>query len=227
MNLKRTGEDMAERVNKQVAKQTAMMTRQTAMLIDRAAGLADRVEAMQSQMTKRVVPQPKPRPQRTVLLLLAAAGAGYVAAYLFDPEQGRGRRAEIARRAGGLGREATRAAQRGTVLATDKAAGVKARVLRGDGSTDDLTLLDRVESEIFRDPSIPKGDINLMVIDGKAVIRGQVTQPQIGAIEAAVRKVVGVKDVENLLHTAGTPAPNKASALAAGDGGTAVSTDSP
>ena len=227
MNLKRTGEDMAERVNKQVAKQTAMMTRQTAMLIDRAAGLADRVEAMQSQMTKRVVPQPKPRPQRTVLLLLAAAGAGYVAAYLFDPEQGRGRRAEIARRAGGLGREATRAAQRGTVLATDKAAGVKARVLRGDGSTDDLTLLDRVESEIFRDPSIPKGDINLMVIDGKAVIRGQVTQPQIGAIEAAVRKVVGVKDVENLLHTAGTPAPNKASALAAGDGGTGVSTDSP
>jgi len=37
LNLKRTGEDMAERVNKQVAKQTAMLTRQTAMLIDRAA----------------------------------------------------------------------------------------------------------------------------------------------------------------------------------------------
>jgi osmotically-inducible protein OsmY len=118
-----------------------------------------------------------------------------------------------------LGREATRVAQRSTVLATDRAAGIKARVLRGDGSTDDLTLLDRVESEIFRDPSIPKGDINLMVVDGRAVIRGQVSEPQIGAIEAAVRKVVGVKDVENLLHTPGTPAPNKASARAAGNGG--------
>ena len=221
LNLKRTGEDMAERVNKQVAKQTAMLTRQTAMLIDRAAGLADRVDSMQADLTKRVVPQPKPRRRRrTLLLLLIASGAaGYGAAYFFDPEQGRARRAEIARRAKGLGREATRVAQRSTVVATDRAAGIKARVLRGDGSTDDLTLLDRVESEIFRDPSIPKGDINLMVVDGKAVIRGQVSEPQIGAIEAAVRKVVGVKEVENLLHTPGTPAPNKASARAAGNGG--------
>ena len=217
LNLKRTSEDMAERVNKQVAKQTAMLTRQTAMLIDRAAGLADRVDSMQADLTKRVVPQPQPRRRRTLLQLRAAAGAGYGAAYFFDPEQGRARRAEVARRAGGMGREATRVAQRSTVLATDRAAGIKARVLRGDGSTDDLTLLDRVESEIFRDPSIPKGDINLMVVDGRAVIRGQVTEPQIGAIEAAVRKVVGVKDVENLLHTPGTPAPNKASARAAGN----------
>ena len=48
---------------------------------------------------------------------------------------------------------------------------------------------------------------------------GQVAEQQIGAIEAAVRKVVGVKEVENLLHTPGTPAPNKAESRAVGNGG--------
>ena len=147
-----------------------------------------------------------------VLLLLAGAGVGYLAAYLLDPERGRSRRTEIARRLGGIGLEANRMAQRTTVRATDKASGIKSRVLSRTGSaeTDDLTILDRVESEVFRDPAIPKGDINVMVVEGKAVLRGQVEEPQIGAIEAAVRKVVGVKEVENLLHVPGTPAPNKA-----------------
>jgi hypothetical protein len=119
--------------------------------------------------------------------------------------------------------QANRMAQRTTILATDKASGIKSRVLArtGAGETDDLTLLDRVESEVFRDPAIPKGDINVMVVDGKAVLRGQVAEPQIGAIETAVRKVVGVKDVENLLHVPGTPAPNKARSRAVtGNGGT-------
>ena len=142
--------------------------------------------------------------------------------YFLDPERGRGRRDEVARRLGGVGLEANRIAQRTTILATDKASGIKSRVLSraGDADTDDLTILDRVESEVFRDPAIPKGDINVMVVEGRAVLRGQVAEPQIGAIEAAVRRVVGVKDVENLLHVPGTPAPNKARSRAVtGNGG--------
>jgi osmotically-inducible protein OsmY len=158
-----------------------------------------------------------------LLLLLGGAAAGYVVAYLMDPERGRSRRAEMARQFEGMGRQANRLAQRSAIVATDRASGIKSRVLTrsGDADADDLTILDRVESEVFRDPAIPKGAINVMVVEGKAVLRGQVPEPQIGAIEAAVRKVVGVRDVENLLHVAGTPAPNKASARAAtgsGDG---------
>jgi hypothetical protein len=223
MNLKRTSNEVAERLNRQFAKQADSVTRQAALLLDRATGITERLDSIQSDVTRRMVPRPEPSRRRTVLLLLAGAGAGYMAAYFLDPEQGRARRAEVVRKLGGVGLEANRMAQRTTVLATDKASGVKSRVLSrtGSGPTDDLTILDRVESEVFADPTIPKGDINVMVVEGKAVLRGQVSETQIGAIEAAVRKVVGVKDVENLLHVPGTPAPNKASArrAAAGNGG--------
>src|SRR5260221_2032507 len=211
-SLQRTREDVADRVNREFAKQAANLTRQAAMLLDRAAGISERLDTIQSDVGKRLAPPAKPRRGPMVLLLLAGAGVGYLAAYLLDPERGRSRRTEIARRLGGIGLEANRMAQRTTVRATDKASGIKSRVLSRTGSaeTDDLTILDRVESEVFRDPAIPKGGINVMVVEGKAVLRGQVEEPQIGAIEAAVRKVVGVKEAENLLHGPGTPAPNKA-----------------
>ena len=223
--LRARRDDVADRVNRQLAKQAESLTRQAAVLLDRASGVTERLDAIQSDVTRRFTPPlpPKPRRGRTVLLLFAGVGAGYLAAYFLDPEQGRRRRAEVVRQLGGLGTEANRMAQRTTILATDKASGIKSRVLArtGAGETDDLTLLDRVESEVFRDPAIPKGDINVMVVDGKAVLRGQVAEPQIGAIETAVRKVVGVKDVENLLHVPGTPAPNKARSRAVtGNGGT-------
>jgi hypothetical protein len=217
-NLMRARDEMGDRLNRQLARRADSLTRQAAVLLDRAASLTERLDSIQTDVSRRLVPQPKPRRGRMVVLLVAGAGIGYLAAYFLDPERGRGRRAEVVRRLGGVGLEANRMAQRTTVLATDKAAGIKSRVLsRSDNSeTDDLTLLDRVESEVFRDPTIPKGDINVMVVEGKAVLRGEVPEKQIGAIEVAVRKVVGVKDVENLLHTPGTPAPNKASARVAG-----------
>jgi hypothetical protein len=221
MNVKQAREDMADRLGRQFAKQVETLTEQAAILLDRASGVIERLDSIQSDVSKRFAPRPRPSRRRTVLLVLAGLGAGYLAGYLFDPERGRGRRAELARRLGGVGLEANRMAQRTTVLATDRAAGIKSRVLPrpADPNTDDLTILDRVESEVFADPAIPKGDINVMVVEGRAVLRGQVAESQIGAIEAAVRKVVGVKDVENLLHVPGTPAPNKASARAtAGNG---------
>ncbi len=223
MNFKRTRDNVADLLSKQFAKQAETLTRQAAVLLDRASGITDRLDSIQTDVSRRVLPRPEPRRRRTALLLIAGAGVGYLAAYFLDPERGRARRADISRRLSGMGLEANRMAQRTTVLATDRAAGIKSRVLSGVGNaeTDDLTLLDRVESEVFKDPAIPKGDINVMVVEGKAVLRGQVAEPQIGAIEAAVRKVVGVKDVENLLHVPGTPAPNKAPSTAVtGNGGT-------
>lgn len=78
----------------------------------------------------------------------------------------------------------------------------------------DADLVQRVESEVFRDPDIPKGRINLNAEDGTVVLRGQVERPdQIRAVEKAVRKVHGVREVENLLHLPDMPAPNKRAAL--------------
>ena len=78
----------------------------------------------------------------------------------------------------------------------------------GTSAVDDATLVDKVESAIFRDPAVPKGQININVERGRVVLRGEVDQSeQISALEAAARQVPGVTDVENLLHIPGTPAP--------------------
>ena len=97
--------------------------------------------------------------------------------------------------------------------------GLGARITRpGPDRTlpDDLTLVDRVESELFADPGVPKGKINIDAEDGRVILRGEVEPGQISQIEMAVRRIIGVRDVENLLHPAGTAAPNKAEARQAG-----------
>jgi osmotically-inducible protein OsmY len=73
---------------------------------------------------------------------------------------------------------------------------------------DDGTLKAKVESELFRDEHEVKGAININAQEGVVQLRGEL--PSRDLIEALVertRKIHGVKDVENLLHTPGTEAP--------------------
>ena len=75
---------------------------------------------------------------------------------------------------------------------------------------DDQTLVDRVESEIFRDRKEVKGKVNINAEEGLVVLRGQLdSQELIDDLVNAVREVDGVRNVENLLHTPGTEAPTK------------------
>ena len=63
--------------------------------------------------------------------------------------------------------------------------------------------MQKVESEVFRDHSIPKGQINVNAENGVVVLRGQVESSDlVEELERRVRKVHGVQGVENLLHTA-------------------------
>jgi hypothetical protein len=74
---------------------------------------------------------------------------------------------------------------------------------------DDTELAHKVESVVFRDPSLPKGKVSINAEDGNVFLRGQVDTPDtIVRIEKAVRAVEGVETVENLLHVPGTPAPH-------------------
>ena len=73
---------------------------------------------------------------------------------------------------------------------------------------DDWTLKAKVESELFRDEQEVKGAINVNAQNGVVQLRGEL--PSHDLIEALVdrtRQIHGVKDVENLLHTPGEPAP--------------------
>ena len=75
---------------------------------------------------------------------------------------------------------------------------------------DDQTLVDRVESEIFRDRKKVKGKVNINAEEGVVVLRGELeSQDLIDDLVKAVHEVDGVRNVENLLHTPGTEAPAK------------------
>ncbi|MEO9005842.1 MAG: BON domain-containing protein [Candidatus Dormibacter sp.] len=145
--------------------------------------------------------------------ILAGAIGGAALFYFLDPQRGAGRRAQakdqilatIRRVNDNLGQLGSRAGANANGFSR------KMVHLRSAGaSVDDLTLRDRVESEIFRDPNLPKGRLNLDVESAVVTVRGEVDNAlQIASIEKAVLKVRGVNGVENLMHVQGTPAPNK------------------
>ena len=79
-------------------------------------------------------------------------------------------------------------------------------------AANDEALVDRVQSIVFRNPEMPKGRVNINVEDGVVVLRGELDRAeQIQELEAAARKVPGVRDVTNHLHL-----PHTMAALRAG-----------
>jgi hyperosmotically inducible periplasmic protein len=122
------------------------------------------------------------------LIAIATAIGGVV--YFFDPQQGGARRARLRERLSGL-------------------FGGRAGAFEGGGeAANDETLTQRVQSELFRDDDVPKGQINVNAQDGVVQLRGEVpSEDMIGDLAERARSVQGVRDVENLLHTPGQPAP--------------------
>ena len=138
---------------------------------------------------------------RTRRLRLIAFGAAL--SYFFDPDNGRRRRKLAADRLGALARRHGKGAIKGTVAQT-QALKQKATHLREEPKPqpDDVTLARKVETEIFREPDVPKGKINVNAENGKIVLRGEVDSPElIDDLVSKARNVQGVQEVESLLHT--------------------------
>ena len=135
-----------------------------------------------------------------LITLLFGVGIGAAAAHFLDPQSGRRRRNEMREQAG---------------HAADKAKGAVATATpTGTGleDPDDVTLARKVETEIFRAPDAPKGDVSVDVQRGVAHLRGEVADEQwITRLGQEAEKVEGVKGVENLLHRPGTPTPERSS----------------
>ena len=142
--------------------------------------------------------------------------AGALLAYFLDPKAGRRRRHTARDRAMSRVRHGERRAAARARRVESHAVGIARRTLnaarrRNREPYDDVTLARKVESEIFRDADVPKGKINVNVEDGVVYLRGELEQPDlIQDLESQARKVQGVRDVENLLHTPGEEAPAKA-----------------
>ena len=73
---------------------------------------------------------------------------------------------------------------------------------------DDVTLARKVETEIFRAPEAPKGDVSVDVQGGIAHLRGEADEEWADRLASEARNVEGIRGVENLLHPPGTPAPD-------------------
>lgn len=137
---------------------------------------------------------------------LGLIGLGAVLTYFFGRPEGRRRRSMAQSRIGGMFR---RNMKRGEPLG--QRASSEARSFAEDspkGQPDDVTLARKVESEIFSDEGVPKGQINVNAENGKIVLRGEVGQQEmIRDLEKQARSIQGVSDVENLLHLPGAEAP--------------------
>ena len=132
----------------------------------------------------------------------AAAGAGKLVKR--KARRGPSTRERVAKIAGAVGVTAAI----GFVLAKidrRKAAGkVKgaASSVTGSKDYDDVTLARKVESELFRPADAPKGRVSVNVNDGVVELRGELPdQKQIDELGDNAKKIDGVKDVRNLLHT--------------------------
>jgi osmotically-inducible protein OsmY len=142
--------------------------------------------------------------------LFAAVGAAL--AYFLDPQNGKRRRHVTVDRIGGFFRRRGRDVSRAGRAVSAEAYGVakKATHFREQAKPqpNDAALTSMVESEIFRDPEVPKGRISVNSQEGVVYLRGEVDSPDlIGQLEQAARNVQGVQDVENLLHMPGSGAP--------------------
>src|SRR5215211_4984910 len=143
----------------------------------------------------------KMRFRRTVL----AGTLGAALAFFFDPQSGRRRRKMTVDRIAAFFRHRARESGRLARGVAAEAYGVSQKVQHLNEEQkpqpDDATLAHKVESEIFRDADVPKGQINVNAENGVVYLRGEVQQPElIDDLEQKTRKVQGVRDVENLLH---------------------------
>jgi BON domain len=143
---------------------------------------------------------------------LGSAALGALLAFLFDPRLGRGRRIYLRDRTVGILHRRLRRSRRFVRMVGSYGRGHWARLFHARPADrlqpDDATLAHKVETELFRPADVPKGQININVQNGIVQLRGEVSQPElISELVERARHIAGVREVENLLHLPGTPAP--------------------
>jgi hypothetical protein len=161
---------------------------------------------------RREGPRLRERSARELEAIAApAVAAGVALEFLLDPRSGRRRRQLVRDRTTAAFRRRARRIERQANYRQGKVVGLAHAIThRGHAAPelDDVSLVRKVESELFRDRTIPKGRISINADSGIVVLRGQLEDSQqIQRIAREVRKVAGVRDVENLLHSPAVPAP--------------------
>ena len=155
-----------------------------------------------------------------MLIAVAAGGLalGALLEYLLDPRVGRRRRHRARDRALSRLRRGERRALVRARRAESHAIGVARRTInarrRAEEPLDDLTLAQKVESQLFRRAHVPKGQVSVNAEEGVVFLRGVMERPEdIERMGEEARRIEGVRAVENLVHPPGTPTPPSRSKL--------------
>jgi BON domain len=165
----------------------------------------------------------RPVDRRTASSMPAAAAAGGVAVgalleYFLDPRSGRRRRHTARDRVVSRLRRGERRAVVRARRAESHAVGVVRRTInasrRAEEPPDDLTLAQKVESQLFRRAGVPKGQVSVNAEEGVVFLRGVMERHEdIERMGEEARRIAGVRAVENLVHLPGTAAPASRSKL--------------
>ena len=151
---------------------------------------------------------------RATWLSVASFMLGGALVYFMDPERGRRRRHMTRDQSRARVRRMLRGLMRTWKGAAAETSGVSHRIVhlvpRATEVADDETLRQRVESQLFRDRHVSKGELNISCEHGMVILRGELdSATEIAHTEDRIRRIAGVRGVHNLLHLHGTPAPNK------------------
>jgi len=155
-----------------------------------------------------------------MLIAVAVGGLalGALLEYFLDPKAGRRRRHTTRDRALSRLRRGERRAHVRARRAESHAIGVARRAInarrRTEEPPDDVTLAQKVESQLFRRAHVPKGQVSVNAEEGVVFLRGVMErQDDIDRMGEEARRIEGVRAVENLIHLPGTPAPPSRSKL--------------
>lgn len=154
-------------------------------------------------------PERSARELAAVSALALAAGAALE--FFLDPRNGKRRRHLVRDRTTAAFRRQARKLERQAHYEAGKMVGVTHAITHHQHASpelDDVSLVRKVESELFRDPDDSQRTDQLQRRPrDRSPARAARRPQQIQRIERDVRRVAGVRDVENLLHPPGVPAP--------------------
>lgn len=150
--------------------------------------------------------------RRRLRWTLLTMGLGAAAQYFLDPERGTARRTQARDQVQAATRKAQRRAEGKAEYEQEREAGLAYEATHPQTPPgDDITVTDKVRSEVLGRYEFSAYTINVDTVEGMVTLRGLVDDPAVIAdLEQSVRKVVGVRDVENLLHGPDSPPPNYA-----------------
>jgi osmotically-inducible protein OsmY len=145
---------------------------------------------------------------KALMTLATGFAVGAFAMYMFDPEEGRRRRALVRDKAASAGHDAERLARGASRHAANqlRGAAAEAQSHMRNAPVSDSQLHERIRSQLGRLVDQP-GTLQVKVDNGHVTLSGSAKPGEIQSLLAAVSAMQGVEGVDNRLSAGTQPSP--------------------